>query len=200
MDRNVKRAAKPTADQLLAARGKTVPDVIAPGLEVIFCGINPSLYSSATGHHFARPGNRFWPVLYRSGFTDRLLYPAEERELLKFGCGVTNLVGRATANAAELTTADLIRGRRRLLAKVKRYCPRCVAVLGISAYRIAFEEPNATLGRQPGLLGGIPVWVLPNPSGLNAHHQLDDLAWRFGALRAAISNAPRQNLVRGGLL
>jgi TDG/mug DNA glycosylase family protein len=200
MDRDVKRAAKPTADQLLAARGKTLPDVIAPGLDVIFCGINPSLYSGATGHHFARPGNRFWPALYRSGFTDRLLHSAQERELLKFGCGVTNLVGRATANAAELTTADLIRGRRRLLAKVKRYGPRCVAVLGISAYRIAFEEPKATLGRQPGSLAGIPVWVLPNPSGLNAHHQLDDLACRFGALRAAISNAPRQNLVRGGLL
>jgi double-stranded uracil-DNA glycosylase len=195
MDRDVKRAAKPTADQLLAARGKTVPDVIAPGLDVIFCGINPSLYSGATGHHFARPGNRFWPALYRSGFTDRLLHPAQERELLRFGCGVTNLVGRATANAAELTTADLIRGRRRLLAKVKRYGPQCVTVLGISAYRIAFEQPNATLGRQPGSLAGIPVWVLPNPSGLNAHHQLDDLACRFGALRAAISNAPRQNFV-----
>jgi TDG/mug DNA glycosylase family protein len=202
MNREMNRPVKPTADQLLAARCKTVLDVIAPGLDVLFCGINPGLYSGATGHHFARPGNRFWPALYRSGFTDRLLHPAEERELLKFGCGITNLVARTTANAAELTTVELIRGRRRLLAKVERYGPRCVAVLGITAYRIAFDEPNAGLGRQPGSSAGIPVWVLPNPSGLNAHHQLDDLARRFGELRAAISPAarPRQNLARGGLL
>jgi double-stranded uracil-DNA glycosylase len=197
----MKNPVKPTADQLLAARGKTVRDVIAPSLDVLFCGINPGLYSGATGHHFARPGNRFWPALYRSGFTDRLLHPAEERELLKFGCGVTNLVARTTANAAELTTVELVRGRRRLLAKVERYGPRYVAVLGISAYRVSFDEPNAGLGQQPGSWAGVPVWVLPNPSGLNAHHQLDDLARRFGELRAASSTArPRRKLARGELL
>jgi double-stranded uracil-DNA glycosylase len=198
MNRKVKRPVKPTADQLLAARSKTVPDVLAPGLAVLFCGINPGLYSGATGHHFARPGNRFWPALHRSGFTDRLLQPSEERELLKFGCGITNLVARTTATAAELTTAELISGRRRLLSKIERYEPRSVAVLGISAYRLAFDEPKAGLGRQSGSLAGVPVWVLPNPSGLNAHHQLNDLTRRFDELRAAISTAipPR----RGGAM
>jgi double-stranded uracil-DNA glycosylase len=176
---------KPTSAELLAAAGKTIPDVIAPGLSVLFCGINPSLYSGATGHHFARPGNRFWPTLHGAGFTDRRLAPWENSELLRHGCGVTNLVARATASADELTAEELVAGRSRLLAKVKRYSPRFVAVLGVTAYRGAFERPKATLGLQSESLGDVALWVLPNPSGLNAHHQLKDLIVLFRALREA---------------
>jgi TDG/mug DNA glycosylase family protein len=140
------------------------------------------LYSAATGHHFARPGNRFWPVLHRAGFTERLLSPWDERELLRRGCGVTNLVARATASAAELTVKELVDGRRKLLKRVKRYQPRFVAVLGVTAYRNAFSQPKATLGEQVESFGGATLWVLPNPSGLNAHHQLPDLARRFRQL------------------
>jgi TDG/mug DNA glycosylase family protein len=177
---------KPTREELLAAEGKPVRDIIAPGLNVLFCGINPGLYSAATGHHFARPGNRFWPTLYGAGFSERLLAPWEERELLRSGCGVTNLVARATASASEVTAEELIAGRRRLLAKVKRYEPRAVAVLGISAYREAFEQPKASLGRQPERMHNAILWVLPNPSGLNAHHQLKSLITLFRELREAI--------------
>lgn len=177
---------KPDRAELLAAAGKTVPDIIAPHLKVLFCGINPGLYSGATGHHFARPGNRFWPTLHGAGFTDRLLAPWEERELLRYGCGVTNLVARSTAAASELTAAELVAGRGRLLARVKRYAPRAVAVLGIGAYRHAFEQPKAALGRQPERLHDALVWVLPNPSGLNAHHQLEGLIGLFRQLREAV--------------
>jgi double-stranded uracil-DNA glycosylase len=152
---------------------------------VLFCGINPGLYSAATGHHFARPGNRFWPALHRAGFTERQLAPWDERELLESGCGVTNLVARGTAGADELSSDELVAGRRRLLGKVKRYAPRFVAVLGITAYRTAFDQPHAALGWQDESLGGAAVWVLPNPSGLNAHHQLNDLARLFRELRDA---------------
>jgi TDG/mug DNA glycosylase family protein len=176
---------KPTRTELLAAAGKTIPDVIAPNLRVLFCGINPGLYSGATGHHFARPGNRFWPALHGAGFTDRLLSPWEERELLTRGYGVTNLVARTTAGADELTAEEFIAGHRRLLSKVKRYAPRFLAVLGVGAYRSAFQQPKAQLGRQAELLGPAAVWVLPNPSGLNAHHQLADLIRLFAALRKA---------------
>jgi TDG/mug DNA glycosylase family protein len=165
--------------------GKTVPDIIAPRLRVLFCGINPGLYSAATRHHFARPGNRFWPTLQRAGFTDRLLAPWEERELLEHRCGITNLVARATAGADELTAQELIVGRRKLFARVRRYEPAYVAVLGIGAYRSAFERKNAELGRQSEPLAGATVWVLPNPSGLNAHHQLPDLIRLFRNLRTA---------------
>ncbi len=177
---------KPTREQIQAAEGKSVPDVIVPGLRVLFCGINPGLYTAAVGHHFARPGNRFWPALYRAGFTDRLLSPFEERELLKDGYGITNLVNRATATADELSAQDLAQGGRRLEAKVKRYRPRMVAVLGIGAYRSAFRRPQATLGRQDETIGRSIVWILPNPSGLNAHFQLDDLAQMFRDLRVAL--------------
>lgn len=180
------RSAKPTRADLLAAQNKTVRDVIAPGLRVLFCGINPGLYSGATGHHFARPGNRFWPTLYRAGFTQRLLAPAEERELLVSGYGITNLVARATATADELAPDELVTGRRRLEAKVKRYRPRIVAVLGIGAYRTAFAQRMATLGHQPGGVASAVVWVLPNPSGLNAHYQLAELTQHFGELRRAL--------------
>ena len=162
--------------------------MIAPGLLVLFCGINPGLYSGATGHHFARPGNRFWPTLYQAGFTPRVLHPSEERELLGFGYGITNLVARATATADELASEELVAGQRRLMSKVKRYQPKVIAVLGIGAYRTAFAQKAATLGKQPEPFAGAIVWVLPNPSGLNAHYQLTDLAEHFRALRQAIEN------------
>lgn len=186
------RPSKPTREELLAARGRTVPDVIAPGLRVLFCGINPGLYSGATGHHFARPGNRFWPALHGAGFTDRLLTPAEECELLKYGCGVTNLVARTTASADELTPDELVEGARRLRARVRRYAPKYVAVLGIGAYRTAFRKPDARLGPQPETLEGAALWVLPNPSGLNAHYQLDDLVREFRALHDACMKGTRR--------
>lgn len=179
--------AKPTRADLLAAKNKTVRDVIAPQLRVLFCGINPGLYSGATGHHFARPGNRFWPTLHRSGFTPRLLHPSEERELLAYGYGITNLVPRATAVADELVPEELVAGRRRLAAKVKRYEPQVVAILGISAYRTAFGQKEVLLGKQPNGLTNTPVWVLPNPSGLNAHYQIADLVEHFRSLHEAVA-------------
>jgi TDG/mug DNA glycosylase family protein len=177
--------ARPSAAELQAARDRRIPDVIATGLRVLFCGINPSLYSAATGQHFARPGNRFWPTLHRAGFTPRLLAPGEQRELLTHGVGITNLVARATATAAELSREELTAGRRRLVAKVRRREPRLLAVLGIDAYRQAFAQPRAKLGRQPEPIAGRPLWVLPNPSGLNAHYQLADLAKLYRGLRRA---------------
>jgi TDG/mug DNA glycosylase family protein len=175
--------SKPTRAELLGAKDKTVRDVIAPGLRVLFCGINPGLYSGATGHHFARPGNRFWPTLYGAGFTPRLLDPSEERELLTLGYGITNLVARATATADELTPGELVAGQRRLRSKVNRFQPKVVAILGIGAYRTAFTQKAVTLGKQPEQLAGTTVWVLPNPSGLNAHYQLSGLVEQFRALR-----------------
>lgn len=180
------RSAKPTRADLLAAKNKTIRDVVAPGLRVLFCGINPGLYSGATGHHFARPGNRFWPTLYHAGFTPRLLIPAEELELLDYGYGITNLVPRATATADELSPDELVAGQRRLKAKVRRYQPQVVAVLGIGAYRTAFAQKVVTLGKQSEPLVNAAVWVLPNPSGLNAHYQLADLAQHFRALHQAV--------------
>ena len=185
------RSVKPTRADLLAAKNKTIRDVMAPNLNVLFCGINPGLYSGATGHHFARPGNRFWPTLYQAGFTPRLLHPSEERELLEYRYGITNLVPRATATADELSAEELVAGQRRLKSKVKRYQPQVVAVLGISAYRTAFAQKVVTLGRQTNRLENAIVWVLPNPSGLNAHYQLADLAEHFRALRLAVE---RENL------
>ncbi|HJS91519.1 MAG TPA: G/U mismatch-specific DNA glycosylase [Steroidobacteraceae bacterium] len=167
-----------------------MPDVIGPRLRVLFCGINPGLYSGATGHHFARPGNRFWRALHGAGFTRRLLFPWEERELLRHRCGVTNLVARATASADELGAAEFVTGRRRLLSKVKRHAPACVAVLGVGAYRIAFDRPTATLGRQPESFGSAMLWLLPNPSGLNAHYQLAKLIDLFRDLREELCGKP----------
>lgn len=177
---------KPTREDILAAIGKTVPDVIARDLKVLFCGINPGLYSAATGHHFARPGNRFWPALYAAGFTPRLLSPFEERELLKSGYGITNVVERATATAAELSAEEIIEGGRRLAEKARRYRPECVAILGIGAYRTAFNLPKARLGRQSEMISDSVIWVLPNPSGLNAHYQPKDLAKLFLELRLTV--------------
>jgi TDG/mug DNA glycosylase family protein len=179
---------KPTPEELLKAVNKTVPDVIAPGLRVLFCGINPGLYTAAVGHHFARPGNRFWPALHASGFTDRELSPYEERALLQDGFGITNIVARATARADELSEAELLEGRKKLAAKARRFEPRIIAVLGIGAFRRAFQLPGASLGRQVETLGSSILWLLPNPSGLNAHHQPSTLAAYFRELhRAAMS-------------
>jgi TDG/mug DNA glycosylase family protein len=177
------RPFKPTKQQLTDAVGKTVPDVIGLDLQVLFCGINPGLYTAAVGHHFARPGNRFWPALHQSGFTDQLLSPFAERELLLRRLGVTNVVERATAAASELTKDDFIEGGRRLSAKVRRYRPRIVAVLGVGAYRQAFAHPKAVIGEQDEQIGAARVWVLPNPSGLNANYQLNDLVKLFKELR-----------------
>ena len=177
---------RPTRAQLLAAVDRVVPDVIAPDLAVLFCGINPGLYSAYTGHHFARPGNRFWPALHAGGFTDRLLSPDEERELLDRGYGITNVVNRASAAADELTLAELTAGGERLRKKVKRYRPRYLAVLGVGAYRAAFDRPKAVLGLQEETIGSTKVWVLPNPSGLNAHYRARDLAKLFREMRDAV--------------
>ena len=180
------RPWSPTREQLAAARGRTVPDVLAPGLDVLFCGINPGLYSGAVGHHFARPGNRFWPALHAGGFTERLLSPVEEVLLLERGLGITNLVERATASAAELSSAELREGARRVERKAGRNRPRTVAFLGISAYRIAFDRPDAATGPREERLGESRVWVLPNPSGANAHYRPADLARVFSELRTAL--------------
>ncbi len=183
------RSAKPRRADLLAAQDKTVRDVIAQNLRALFCGINPGLYSAATGHHFARPGNRFWPTLYQAGFTPRLLDPSEERELLTLGYGITNLVPRATATADELAPQELVAGQQRLKAKVKRYQPQVVAVLGISAYRTAFAKKTVTLGLQSERLVDTLIWVLPNPSGLNAHYQLANLVEHFHVLHQAVQDS-----------
>jgi TDG/mug DNA glycosylase family protein len=160
--------------------------VIAPGLKVLFCGINPGLYSAATGNHFARPGNRFWPALHAAGFTPRRLWPWEKELFLSAGYGLTNLVARATASADELAPAEFVAGRRRLAAKVRRYRPRIVAFLGMGAYRHAFAAPKATLGEQPERFEGARVWVLPSPSGLNASYQMGALVAELRKLREAV--------------
>ena len=178
---------KPTKEQLLAATEKTVDDVIAPNLRVLFCGINPGLYTAAVGHHFARPGNRFWPALHAGGFTDRVLSPFDERELLKSGYGITNVVMRTTASADALTKEEIIAGGRQLRAKVLRYRPRVLAVLGVGAYRTAFNQPKATVGRQQETIGDTILWVLPNPSGLNANYQAADLARLFRELKLTVT-------------
>jgi TDG/mug DNA glycosylase family protein len=177
---------RPTRAELAAAVGRRVPDVIGPGLRVLFCGINPGLYSAATGHHFARPGNRFWPALHASGFTDRLLKPWEEHHLLDYRLGVTNLVSRATAGAAELTASELRSGRHGLAGKIRRYKPRWVAVLGIGAYRLGFGRSRAGIGRQAEQLESARLWLLPNPSGINANHQLADIVAAFRDLREEV--------------
>lgn len=175
----------PSKEELEAARGRTIHDVLAPRLDVVFVGINPGLWSGATGHHFARPGNRFWKALHLSGFTDRVLSPAEDVELPQYGLGVTNLVGRTTATAGELTRAELRDGGAALSEKIEWVRPRAVAVLGIGAFRSAFD-PNAVLGRQEDRIADAELWVLPNPSGLNARYQLEALAAHFAEVRAAV--------------
>jgi TDG/mug DNA glycosylase family protein len=175
---------KPTRQQLLDAVNKTLPDVIAPGLRVLFVGINPGLYTAAVGHHFARPGNRFWPALFGGGFTPRLFSPFEEHLLLPLGYGITNVVARATATADQVTADELRAGGRALRRKLLKYRPRIAAVVGVGAYRVAFDRPRATVGRQPDedRIGETILWLLPNPSGLNAHYQPADLKKVFGEL------------------
>jgi TDG/mug DNA glycosylase family protein len=181
---------RPTPRQLAAARGLRLRDVIAPGLRVLFVGINPGLYSGAVGHHFARPGNRFWGALRASGFTSRLLSAFEDRTLLESGIGVTNVCARTTARADELTPRELREGARRLRRKLRRYRPVVVAFLGIGAYRAAFGRPASRVGEQEEKVAGARVWLLPNPSGLNAHYQPAALARLFRRLRAAVPVRP----------
>ena len=176
---------RPTRADLEQARPRVIDDVAAPGLRVLFSGINPGLYSAWTGHHFARPGNRFWPALHRGGFTDRQLRPDEQLELLGLRLGITNVVARATARADELTRAELVEGGEILRGKVLRLRPRWLAVVGVTAYRTAFDDRGSVVGEQPGRVGGTRVWVLPNPSGLNAHYTPAALADEFARLRAA---------------
>ena len=187
MSRTRSRAAtscgRPSSAELAAAAGKGIRDVIAPRLEVLFVGINPGLYSGATGHHFARPGNRFWPALHLAGFTDRQLHPSEQAELLAGGYGITNLVNRGTATADELEPLEFVAGRKRLAAKVRRYRPQTLAFLGVGAYCHAFSLKNAPIGPQSQRFEGAAVWVLPNPSGLNANYQLPALVKLFRSLR-----------------
>jgi TDG/mug DNA glycosylase family protein len=178
-------ARRPTKEELLAAGGRTLPDVIAPGLRVLFCGINPGLYTAAVGHHFARPGNRFWKALHAGGFTPRVLDPAEEQLLITYGCGITNVADRPSTAAGELSRVELIEGGRQLAEKVRRFYPDWLAVLGLGAYRTAFARPKARIGPQEETVGGARVWVLPNPSGLNANYKPEDFGRLFGELRAA---------------
>jgi TDG/mug DNA glycosylase family protein len=172
--------------QLKAANGKTLPDVIAPNLKVLFCGINPGLYTAAIGHHFGRPGIRFWPTLHQAGFTPRLLSPFEEHELLTLGYGITNVVDHATAAAEELNDDDYRAGGKKLVRKVERYKPKVLAILGVGAYRVAFGRKNAKVGKQEQRIGDTELWVLPNPSGLNAHFQKPEMANVFRELREAV--------------
>jgi double-stranded uracil-DNA glycosylase len=178
---------RPTRQQIAEAEGRHVPDVIGPGLDVLFVGINPGLYSGAVGHHFARPGNRFWKALHGSGFTPRRLSPFDEKELLEHRLGITNLVERATARADALSEQELRAGGGRLIDKVRRHRPRFVAFLGLTAYRTAFEVRDAEVGPRPELIARTRTWLLPNPSGLNAHYQLPALIRVFADLRAAAS-------------
>jgi double-stranded uracil-DNA glycosylase len=175
------------------AVGKPVPDVVGPDLAVLFCGINPSLTSAARGHHFARPGNRFWPAIHLAGLTPRLLTPDEDGQLPAYGLGVTNVVSRPTRTAAELDADELRAGARELTALVERWRPRVLAVLGITAWRVAFARPRAVLGPQPDRVGGVATWVVPNPSGLNAHHQLPDLARMYAQLRMQPGEGARED-------
>jgi TDG/mug DNA glycosylase family protein len=174
-----------TPEEAAAARGLVLPDVVAGGLRVLFCGINPGLLSAATGHHFARPGNRFWPVLHLSGFTPRRLAPAEQEELLAYRLGITNVVARATARADELTPEEFREGGRILTEKVERLRPEWLAVVGVTAYRTAFGERTAGIGPQERMIGATRIWALPNPSGLNAHWTAESMAEEYGRLRAA---------------
>jgi double-stranded uracil-DNA glycosylase len=178
---------------LTAARDRTLPDVLpalGEPLHVVFCGINPGLYSAATGWHFARPGNRFWPALHLSGFTGRQLRPAEQDELTRYGLGITNIAPRATAQAAELTAAELRDGAARLRALAEARRPRFIAVLGVTAYRTAFARPKAIVGPQDDLLGPAQLWILPNPSGLNAHWLLPAITEAFRDLRLRVESDP----------
>lgn len=189
---NSARPPRPSRAELQAAYGKTVPDLVRPDTRVLFCGINPSLESGATGFHFGNPNNRLWPVLHQAGFTARRLHPSETEELVNRSIGITNLVHRSTARADELTDAEVRAGVRALVELVEGIAPEWVAFLGLAAYRIAFGRRSAKIGRQPERIGPAGVWLLPNPSGLNAHYQLPDLVRTYGELHDAVyGEAPR---------
>ena len=179
----------PTADEIRAAAGRRIPDLIVPELRVLFCGINPGLYSAATKHHFARPGNRFWPALHLAGFTPRILAPNESHDLLELGYGITSLVRRATATARELAPSELVAGGRRLARTVSIHRPRWIAVLGIDGYRVAFGQPRAEIGRQQNTLGDTGIWLLPSPSGANGSYPLVDLVGKLREFYAAVGQA-----------
>ncbi|MER7872850.1 G/U mismatch-specific DNA glycosylase [Streptomyces solisilvae] len=172
-----------TPAELEAARDRLVPDVVADGLRVLFCGINPGLMTAATGHHFARPGNRFWPTLHASGFTPRQLHPSEQSELVRYGLGITNVAARASARADELSDEEYREGGRILEEKVLRLRPRWLAVAGVTAYRVAFGDKKAKIGPQTRTIGDTRIWALPNPSGLNAHWTLTTMAQEYARLR-----------------
>ena len=176
---------KPTRDQLQAASTQLLPDLLAPDLRIVFCGINPGLYSTAVGHHFARPGNRFWPTLFAAGFTPRLFTGVDDAKLLELGIGMTNVVARTTAKAEELSTTELLAGAAKLRRKILRHRPRVLAIVGFGAYRTAFKQPKAIGGPQPEKIGETQLWLLPNTSGLNANHLPAELARCFEALRIA---------------
>ena len=182
---------RPTKEQLAAAAGATLPDVIARDLDVLFCGINPGLYTAAVQQHFGRPGNRFWPTIHKAGFTPRLFHPSEQRELLQHQCGITNVVARATTAAAELTDAELVAGASILDTKVRRYRPHVLAIVGIGAYRTGFARAHAKTGLQEETIGNTRIWVLPNPSGLNANYRPEELAALYQELREWVGNAGR---------
>jgi TDG/mug DNA glycosylase family protein len=183
----VRRSNNPSASELEAAAGRSVADVTRPDLDVLFCGINPGLWTAAVGHHFARPGNRFWKALHLSGFTERQLHPAEESELLRAGLGITNIVGRATRSAAELGRAELRQGAAELTGKLSRLQPMVIAFLGMSAYRSAFDLPGARMGLQPESIGSTRVWLLPNPSGAQARYQMSDIVAELMRLREFVA-------------
>jgi TDG/mug DNA glycosylase family protein len=176
-------SSRPTPTELELAVHGSLRDLVAPDLNILFCGINPGRYSTAAGHHFAGPGNRFWPTLYAAGFTPRLLRPSEDADLLRLGYGITNLVGRTTATADLLTKQELLEGARILRRKVRRLEPSILAFVGLGAYRTAFDRPAAVCGLQDLVIGATRVWLLPNPSGLNAHHQGPALVALFRSLR-----------------
>jgi TDG/mug DNA glycosylase family protein len=180
-----------TSEDLARAVGRTIPDLVAPKLHVLFCGINPGLVSGARGLHFARRGNRFWRVLHAAGFTDRVLDPADQRELLDVGLGITNLVPFTSRAAADLSAAQLRAGATDLERKVARLRPAFVAVLGMEAYRTAFGRPRATIGLQPDRLSRARLWLLPNPSGLQARYGVADMAAMYDELRRAAGLPPR---------
>ena len=172
-------------EELAAAEGGTIPDVVGPELRVLFCGINPGLWSAAVGQHFAHPSNRFWKVLHQAGFTDRLLTPAEQGELPGAGVGITNLVERATRTAKEVSADELRAGASALEDKASRYRPSTVAVVGLQAYRAGFGRRHAVVGPQSESLAGSRLWVVPNPSGAQVHYQLPALVEVFAELRRA---------------
>ena len=185
-----------TRAQLQSFHGAEVPDLVGPDTRLLFVGINPGLRTAAIQTHFGKPGNRFWPALLRAGVIEEPVDVTEpmsdevKARLVARGLGISNLVRRATARADELTSEELREGAAHLVSLVERLRPRVVAVLGVTAYRTAFARPRAPVGRQPGGLGPADLWVVPNPSGLNAHETVDSLAAAYGEPARAAGITP----------